>query len=223
MERVPEPALMEEAEACEAYARADFAAAHDGFVALLRARLAGLPEEGLALDLGCGPGDVTRRFARALPGWRVVGVDGSAEMLRWAERLTRDAGLDGRIHYREALVGTLDVAALAPDLVLSNSLLHHLVRPAALWDGLASLAPGTPAFVMDLLRPSDEAGARALVERWAAGEPPVLRRDFERSLRAAYTPDEVRAQLRAAPLPGLEVETVTDRHWIAFGATGART
>ena len=52
----------------------------------------------------------------------------------------------------------------------------------------------------------------------SAGEPEVLRRDFEASLCAAYTPDEVREQLEVRDLGGLSVEVVSDRHWIAWGA-----
>jgi hypothetical protein len=45
----------------------------------------------------------------------------------------------------------------------------------------------------------------------------VLQRDFYLSLCAAYTPDEVRAQLADAGLGHCELEVVSDRHWIAWG------
>jgi hypothetical protein len=72
-------------------------------------------------------------------------------------------------------------------------------------------------FVGDLLRPASEAAARAIVAREAGGEPELLRRDFLHSLCAAYTPDEVRAQLAAAGLAHFAVEVRSDRHWIAYG------
>jgi hypothetical protein len=70
---------------------------------------------------------------------------------------------------------------------------------------------------MDLFRPESEAGAQAIVERHAAQEPEVLKRDFLASLRAAFEPDEIRAQLHAAGLDGLEVRTVSDRHVLVVG------
>jgi hypothetical protein len=70
---------------------------------------------------------------------------------------------------------------------------------------------------MDLLRPDSPEQVRALVERHAAGEPAVLRRDFEASLYAAYTVAEVERQLEAAGLEAVRVESVSDRHWIAWG------
>jgi hypothetical protein len=76
---------------------------------------------------------------------------------------------------------------------------------------------------MDLMRPARHADARALVERYACGEPAVLRRDFYRSLLAAYQPAEVDTQRRAASLEHLETEVVSDRHFIVWGSVEAHS
>jgi len=218
--RIPEPELMDEPEQARAYAAADFAEPHERFVALLRERLPGLPAAGAALDLGCGPGDPTLRLARALPGWQLDGVDGAPAMLALARDAAARAGLEARVRFHVARLPEAP-AALAGrrfDLVLSNSLLHHLDATATLWDAVRRFcAPGASVFVMDLLRPPSRTDAEALVARYAAGEPDVLRRDFLRSLCAAYRADEVREQLGAAGLGALACEVVSDRHWIAFG------
>ncbi len=70
---------------------------------------------------------------------------------------------------------------------------------------------------MDLLRPGSPAQVAELVERYAADEPEVLRRDFEASLCAAYSDTEVREQLEAQGMSTVSVEVVSDRHWIAWG------
>ena len=67
LRRVPEPELMSAEEQARAYAGADFEEPHGNFIRLLQERLPGLPERGTALDLGCGPGDIGIRFARAFP------------------------------------------------------------------------------------------------------------------------------------------------------------
>jgi SAM-dependent methyltransferase len=218
LKRIPEPELMLDPAQAQAYAAADFAEPHERFVALLRARLPGLPASGVALDLGCGPGDPTLRFARAFPGWEVEGVDGSPAMLALAREAAARAGLVEPVRFVEARLPRLDGLRARYDLVFSNSLLHHLDDPAALWNTVrARAAPGARVFVMDLLRPASVEAARALVDRYAAGEPEVLRRDFLHSLCAAYRPDEVEKQLAAALL-ALSLEVVSDRHWIAWGS-----
>lgn len=218
MKRVPEPELMLDPAQALAYARADFAEPHDRFVTLLRKRLPGLAETGQALDLGCGPGDLTRRFARAFPGWRIEAVDGSAAMLDLGRRATNSAGLGEQISYHAHHLPTEAWRPSDPSLVLSNSLLHHLADPGVLWSAIARWAePGARVFVMDLMRPSSRDEAADLIDRYAAGEPEVLRRDFYASLLAAYRTAEVAAQLRAAGLDRLNVEAVSDRHLIAWG------
>ncbi len=104
------------------------------------------------------------------------------------------------------------------DTVISNSLLHHLKAADALWEEIKRVAkPGAQVFVMDLMRPATEDQARWMVDAYAAGEPEVLRHDFFHSLKAAYTLDEVQAQLQAADLAHLEVAASSDRHIIVFG------
>jgi trans-aconitate methyltransferase len=218
VERVPEPELMSDVEQARAYASADFSEPHDRFVRLLRERLPRLPDAGTAADLGCGPCDVALRFLRDHPGWRVDGVDGSAAMLAEARRAAEREGAGARVRLLE-----LRLPAPPPDaryeLLFSNSLLHHLPDPSVLWTTLRLWgSPGAAVFVMDLQRPARREDAESLVQRYAAGEPDVLRRDFLHSLLAAYRPDEVRAQLERAGFADLHTETVSDRHFAVWGA-----
>jgi ubiquinone/menaquinone biosynthesis C-methylase UbiE len=55
---------------------------------------------GLILDLACGPGNVTRRIARQLPGSTVIGFDLSRQMLDRAVRLTRKENLRNVFYMR---------------------------------------------------------------------------------------------------------------------------
>jgi hypothetical protein len=57
----------------------------------------------------------------------------------------------------------------------------------------------------------------ALVDEYAAGAPEVLREDFRNSLRAAFTIEEVQAQLQSAHLASLAVQAVGDRHLVVAG------
>ncbi len=220
MERVPEPELMDEPVQALAYARADFEEPNTLFVQLLEARFPGCTPRGV-LDLGCGPADIPLRLAQRWPQAQVFAVDGAEAMLRLAHEAIRAAGLESRVHCvrwhlgREPMPEVL--AGTSIDVCISNSLLHHLREPAALWEVLAKLPRGTAVAVMDLMRPPDMDRARAIVQTYAGEEPEVLRRDFLHSLCAAYRPGEVQQQLRRSGLDHLQVEVVSDRHLLVSG------
>jgi len=217
MERVPEPELMLDEVQARAYAEADFEAPHSRCIELLHERCV-LPPRGWALDLGCGPGDITLRLARALPDWHIDGLDGSPAMLAHASAAAARAGMTARVRFQRALLPVDPPPRARYDLIVTNSLLHHLADARVLWSSIMRWGgAGTGVFVMDLLRPSSDADAHALVQRYAATEPEILQRDFYHSLRAAYRPDEVRAQLAAADLARFTLEVVSDRHFIVWG------
>lgn len=218
MERVPEPEeVMADAAQAGAYARADFADVNQGLVDRFVATFPD-PGSGRLLDLGTGPADIPIRFCRALPGVRVCGVDASRAMLALGREAVRGAGLEERVSLVQAYLPGLPFAPGRWDAVFSNSLLHHLRQPAALWEAIRLAArPGAPVLVCDLFRPADEATATRIVADAAGEADPLLQRDFYNSLLAAFTVDEVRGQLAAAGLDGLQVEVVSERHLLVAG------
>lgn len=208
---------MDEAEQALAYAEADFSEANTLFIDLFAA----LKPHGFAgrtLDLGCGPADIPLRLARRWPGARIDAVDGAATMLDLADAAIRTAGLEERITLRCHHLPAADLPKSHYDAVLSNSLLHHLQDPGDLWRAVRRCArPGAAVLVMDLLRPDSVHSVERLVELYAGDAPAVLRRDFEASLRAAYTLDEVRTQLAESGLEALSASQVSDRHLAVQG------
>jgi SAM-dependent methyltransferase len=219
MKRTVEPELMTEESQALAYARADFEPAHSSYPKLFAKKFPRLPRSALALDLGCGPCDVTIRFANANPGWTFHAVDGSAAMLKHARpAITRLRDLSRRIKLIKGLVPGARIPRRSYDVILSSSFLHHLHSPQVLWQTVRHYSkPGTIVFIADLRRPASRARARAFTLKYSGGEPEVLRRDFFNSLLAAFTPMEVRKQLKEAGLAGLRVEIVSNRHLIVFG------
>jgi ubiquinone/menaquinone biosynthesis C-methylase UbiE len=218
MKRVTEPELMTDEEQARAYALADFEEPHEAFVSDFKRVFTSRDPGSYVLDLGCGPGDVSIRFARAFPECEVHGIDGSEAMLRFGVVLLDRA--PGVRHRVRLICGMLPDAApprKSYDAVISNSLLHHLPEPRVLWQCVRRFAKsGAPVFVKDLMRPRSEREAREMTKQYVASEPEVLQQDFYNSLLASFEPDEIREQLAAAKLD-FTVEQIGDRHVIAYG------
>jgi len=218
MKRKPEPELMNDAEQVAAYGSADFEAPHSHFMNLLLEHLPKGKAVTRALDLGCGAGDITFRIAAAFPDSIVDAVDGSPEMLRFAEGLLlQKPALSGRVKFIQSMIADFESDSKY-ELVVSNSLLHHLPEPGVFWESVKRLSSrGTFLFMMDLLRPESVEGAKRLTALYASSEPEILQRDFYNSLLAAFEEGEVRAQLAASGLAHLNMERVSDRHLIVYG------
>ncbi len=218
MERIPEAQLMDDFEQARAYALADFEEPHNQFIALFRERFPEEAMDGVALDLGCGPGDITKRFAHAFPACRIHAIEGAESMLMFARQMIDFEMLHERVRLFKRLLPTDKLPKEQYDAVICNSLLHHLEKPMVLWQIVNQFAkPGAAVFVMDLMRPDSLEQAEAMCRQYAANEPPVLQQDFYNSLLAAYTPEEVEGQLREAGLDHLKVEAVSDRHLLISG------
>jgi cyclopropane fatty-acyl-phospholipid synthase-like methyltransferase len=217
MQRIPEPELMDDEAQARAYAEADFEAPHSYFIELFQQTFPNLNVGGCVLDLGCGPADISLRFARAYPDCEIHGVDAAIAMLAFGDQAIQQANLDQRIRLISGYLPGATLPRQDYDVVISNSLLHHLADPLTLWQAIKDYAvAGAPVFVMDLMRPSSQQQAQMLVTEYAADEPPVLQHDFYHSLLAAYTPQEVEQQLITAHLD-FTVSIVSDRHFVVAG------
>jgi ubiquinone/menaquinone biosynthesis C-methylase UbiE len=219
MQRLPEPELMDEICQAKAYAEADFAAPHQAFMTQLKQIYPELPKSGHALDLGCGPGDITIRFAKALPHWKIDGLDAAAAMLHFGRQAIQTEQLGPQISLQQAYLPQDEAPRSQYDFIFSNSLLHHLANPSDLWRSLQKYShENTSVFIMDLLRPQSQEQAKSFVDLYAQGEPEILRRDFYQSLLAAYSLDEVKTQLTQENLSHLSIQAISDRHWIVWGS-----
>jgi ubiquinone/menaquinone biosynthesis C-methylase UbiE len=215
MERRPEPELMDDEQQSIAYAQADFSTSNQLYVDSL---VRDFPTHLRAVvDIGCGPADVVIRLARAAPQASITAIDGSAPMIALGRTAARAAGVDDRLTLLHTRIPGPPPASQSFDAVLSKDLLHHLPDPRVLWNEVTRLGrSGAAVYVMDLVRPDSEDTARAMVKEGAGSEHPILQHDFYQSLLAAFTPDEVRQQLRDAGL-ALTVTPIGPRHMLIKG------
>jgi len=222
MQRIPEPELMDEVGQVLAYAQADFTASDAAMVERL-AQLCGEDPGTALVDLGCGPGNISLLLADRWPAAKVLGLDGAPRMLAVARERLAGASPDlaARLRFKQALLPLAAAGELEArfSAVVSNSLLHHLHDPAALWQTVAQLgAPGAFVYVQDLRRPDNGEAVEGLVAAEMASAPEVLRRDYRASLHAAFTVVEVEQQLEQAGLAAqLQVAPRQERYLEVWG------
>ncbi len=211
MHRVLEPELMQDSEQVKAYAQADFSAPHNHFIELIVEQLQEQVLTRSVLDLGCGPGDVTVRFAQKFSATTIDAIDGSQAMLSYARNSLPEI-LQQRIRYIHGYLPDTGWSSLKYQTIISNSLLHHLPDPSVLWQTIKQYAvTGARIFVMDLLRPESISQAREMVRIYAPEEPEILQTDFFNSLLAAFSLDEIKEQLNSEGLV-LSVKQISDHH-----------
>ena len=154
----------------------------------------GVPEgmqDGRLLDVGCGPGNITLKIARRLPRFLVVGLDRSANMVRAARRAAAELEMESRVTFQQAHASRIPFADGSFDIVLSNSVMHHLASPLKSFEEMLRVAkPDGAIMVRDLRRPSRLAYPWHV--RWYGRHySGIMKRLFEDSVRAAYTPGEL--------------------------------
>jgi ubiquinone/menaquinone biosynthesis C-methylase UbiE len=208
--RVPEPEVMDDSAEVEAYASAA-AQAHldridDTFVEHAIGLLAG-QERGRALDLGTGPGQIAIKLARRLPLWKFTGVDRAPAMIAQARRNLQAGGvaLAGRLDFQVADGTNLPFPDHTFDLVMCNSVLHHLAEPQKLLSEVARLAKPQGAILLrDLRRPGRLSYP---LHVWWHGRHyfGTMRKLFCDSVRSAYTLEELERMLAASQLSDARV------------------
>jgi ubiquinone/menaquinone biosynthesis C-methylase UbiE len=102
------------------------------------------------LDIGCGPGSITRGLAERLAPGEVVGVDLSRETLAAARADAAARGLTN-LRYEEASVYALPFPDAAFDVAYAHQVTQHLREPAAaLGEMLRVVRPGGLVAVRDV-------------------------------------------------------------------------
>ena len=102
------------------------------------------------LDVGCGPGSITRGLAERVAPGQVVGIDLSRETLESARQDAAARGLTN-LTYEEASVYQLPYAEASFDVAYAHQVFQHLRAPAdALNEILRVLRPGGFVAVRDV-------------------------------------------------------------------------
>jgi ubiquinone/menaquinone biosynthesis C-methylase UbiE len=213
MRRTLEPEVMDTTEDAEEYDAMDFTASDTQFAEAAAALLGEAPG-GRALDIGTGTAKIPVLLLARRPDLQVLAVDMADQMLRVAARNLAAAGLDKACSLARMDAKALDVPPASFDLVMSNSLAHHVPEPLEFFREIARVArPEGAILVRDLIRPESEEEAWAIVNRVAPDDSARQKQLFFDSLCAALTLDEVSAMVAEAGIEGARVAQSSDRHW----------
>ena len=213
MERVTEPEVMDSPQEAIEYDAMDFTDVNTDFAE--RAAELG-PPEGLILDAGTGPARIPILLCQRRPHWRVIGIDLAQSMLDVGLQNINDAGLQHQIELELVDAKRLPYPDAHFDMVVSNSLIHHLPNPLPFLQELKRvLKPNGAIFLRDLMRPASQEILDSIVDRIAGECNDHQRQLFQDSLYAAFTLDEVKDMMQQASLEGVKVYQSSDRHWTA--------
>ena len=225
MKRTPEPELMEIPSQVKAYADADFSRSDSLVIKALEKYLKKmrktLNKNDLILDVACGPGNISERIAKNWPLVKVVGIDGSKQMLNQAEkRLSKSFGKN--LTYELIDINSIATGEkyfpLKADVLVSNSALHHFHDPYNFWDALKKLGKNNCIHIhRDLIRPPSIEKALEIKEKYLSTSPEILKKDFYASLKASFTVDEVNQHLVNAGLSQLKVFQVDELYLEIIG------
>ena len=147
------------------------------------------------IDLACGPAVLLAQLAQLHPETSFLGVDLSQSMLDVAAARAARLGLTN-LYFARADIATLDgIADGSADAVVSSMALHHLPSLEHLRACFHSirrvLRPSGAVYLADLARLKSARSVRFLVERERDHYAPLMARDYERSLQAAFSLDEL--------------------------------
>lgn len=159
--------------------------------------------EGLALEIGPGPGYLGLEWLKNTEGAQLKGLDISADMIAIAERNAEEYGLRERIEYVQSSGDKMPFDNTLFDAVFTNGSLHEWAEPKNTLNEIwRVLKPGGRVFISDLRRDM------SFLLKWflyIATKPKEIRPGLISSINAAYTPDELKDLIKDTKLANCEV------------------
>jgi ubiquinone/menaquinone biosynthesis C-methylase UbiE len=227
MDRILEPEVMDTWEESIAYDAMDFTDVNTTFandaIAIFTTDYR-LKQPILVLDAGTGPGRIPVLMAQIRQEWKFVAVDLAESMLQIArqhlqninQNVNQNLNLQERIRFELVDVKNLPYDDGQFDLIVSNSLIHHLPEPSTFFQEIKRiLKPNGGIFIRDLLRPGNIEMLNGLVDSIGSEYDASQKKLFCDSLHAALTIDEVNNLIEQAGLENVDIYQNSDRHWTA--------
>ncbi|MBI4547478.1 MAG: methyltransferase domain-containing protein [Ignavibacteriae bacterium] len=211
LKRILEPEVMDTWEDAVEYDAMDHEEVNTAFA---RRALELGPPSGLVLDGGTGTARIPILMVQENPNLQIIGIDLSNNMLKVGETNINDVGLAGSISLHLVDAKDLPYPDNHFDMVISNSLIHHVPDPMPFLREINRVVKANAAILIrDLIRPEHQKAVDMLVKKYAADCTHRQRKLFQDSLMAAFTIEEVEGMLLESGIRGAQVVQSSDRHW----------
>jgi ubiquinone/menaquinone biosynthesis C-methylase UbiE len=211
MDRILEPEVMDTWLESTAYDAMDFSSVNSTFA---NDAIELDPHAIKILDIGTGTARIPILMCQQRPQYLITGVDLAQSMLIIGQRNIDEASLNQRIKLERVDSKRMPYPDLEFDMLVSNSLVHHLPDPLSLFEEIKRLVrPGGAILIRDLIRPDSDAIVNDLVAKIGADYDLHQQQLFHDSLKAALTLDEVRSLIDRVGLTQVELSQSSDLHW----------
>ncbi len=180
-------------------------------------------ENARIIDLGSGTADIPINLIQKRPQIKeIIGIDASQEMIAFSGKKIQALGLSKKIKLINAKIP--DTEEKIPkrnfDIIFSKHLLHHLPDPCLFWEEIKKLTrKNSKILITDFIRPSNEQEIENIVTTSRVTEASTslekfAEKEFYNSLRASFTLEEIRDQLRTTKMR-LKISKFKDYIFIA--------
>jgi len=213
MQRITEPEVMDSPQEAIEYDAMDFLDVNTAFA---ESALALCPPTALILDAGTGTARIPIIMCQRRPQWQIIGIDLAQSMLEIGRQNVEQAGLQQQIKLELVDAKQMPYPDAHFDMVISNSIIHHLPNPLPFLQELKRvLKPNGAIFLRDLMRPNTQEILEEIVNKYAADCNEHQKMLFRDSLHAAFTLDEINELMQQSSLESVHIYQSSDRHWTA--------
>jgi ubiquinone/menaquinone biosynthesis C-methylase UbiE len=154
--------------------------------------------EGLALEIGPGPGYLGLEWLKHTEGTNLKGLEISTDMISIAGRNAEEYGLSERVEYLHSSGAEMPFCDETFDAVFTNGSLHEWSNPRSTFNEIwRVLKTDGKVFLSDLRRDMFFPMRWFL---WINSKPQAIRPGLMSSIAAAYTPDELREMIQGTKL-----------------------
>jgi ubiquinone/menaquinone biosynthesis C-methylase UbiE len=151
------------------------------------------------------------------PQWQIIAIDLANSMLEIGQKNILNANCQEQIKLEKVDGKNLPYQSEQFDLVISNSLIHHLENPLPFLREIKRvLKPNGGIFLRDLFRPDSEEIIKGMVREIDPNFSPRQSQLFQDSLRAAFTLAEIADLIQQSGLENVKIYQSSERHWTAI-------